>query len=62
MAALDPGIERDEYDKIQRVFLSAKTGSGLNDLRDALGEFAADLGFHSLTTDHDVVDDQSDNV
>ncbi|TDK68256.1 GTPase HflX [Sapientia aquatica] len=62
VAGLDPGIERDEYDKIQRVFLSAKTGSGLNDLRDALGEFAADLGFHSLTTDHDVVDDQSDNV
>jgi len=62
VARLDPGIERDEYDKIQRVFLSAKTGSGLNDLRDALGEFAADLGFHSLTTDHDVVDDQSDNV
>lgn len=39
------GIERDEYDKIQRIFLSAKTGQGVDDLRLALGEIAAQLGF-----------------
>ena len=39
------GIERDECDKMRRVFLSAKTGQGLKELRVALGEFAQQLGF-----------------
>lgn len=39
-AGLEPGLERDEYDRIRRVFISAQTGSGLNLLRDAVGEFA----------------------
>lgn len=42
---LGAGIERDEYDKIHRIFLSAKTGLGLSELRTALGELAGQLGF-----------------
>lgn len=37
-AGLEPALERDEYDKIRRVFLSAQTGSGLDLLRDAIAE------------------------
>jgi GTP-binding protein HflX len=36
-----PGLERDEYGKIRRVNLSAKTGAGLDHLRTALAEVAA---------------------
>ena len=36
-----PGLERDEYGKICRVSLSAKTGEGLDFLRIALSEVAA---------------------
>ncbi len=39
-AGQDPGIERNEYDKIRRVFLSAQTGAGMDLLRGALSEFA----------------------
>jgi GTP-binding protein HflX len=39
-AGLDPALERDEYDKIRRVFVSAQTGSGLNLLRQAIAEVA----------------------
>jgi GTP-binding protein HflX len=35
-----PGLDRDEYGKICRVNLSAKTGAGLGFLRDALTEVA----------------------
>lgn len=38
-AGLEPGIERDEYDKIRRVFMSAQTGAGLDLLRQAVGEY-----------------------
>lgn len=48
---LDPGIERDEYAKIHRIFLSAKTGQGMNELRTALGELADQLGFSSLSAE-----------
>ena len=51
LAELDSGIERDEYDKIQRIFLSAKTGQGLTELRVALGEFAGQLGFSSTSAE-----------
>ncbi len=37
---LRPGVERDEYGRISRVFVSARTGAGLNDLRGAIAEFA----------------------
>ena len=36
----EPGVERDEYDKIQRVFISAQSGAGIGLLRSALSEFA----------------------
>lgn len=38
---LEPAAERDEYDKLTRVFVSAQTGSGLVLLRQAIAEFAA---------------------
>ncbi|TFW09470.1 GTPase HflX [Oxalobacteraceae bacterium OM1] len=37
-AGLEPGVERDEYDKIRRVFISAQTGAGLDLLREAIAE------------------------
>jgi GTP-binding protein HflX len=37
-ADLLPAIERDEYGKISRVFLSAKNGQGIDLLRDAIVE------------------------
>ena len=38
---VQPGIDRNEYDRIQRVRLSAKTGDGVDGLRRALIEAAA---------------------
>ena len=45
-AGLEPAVERDEYDKIRRVFISAHTGAGLDLLREAIGEFA--VGEHAM--------------
>ena len=39
-AALEPAVERDQYGRISRVFVSARSGAGLNELRGALAEFA----------------------
>ena len=39
-ARLDAGIERDQYGRISRVFVSARTGGGLELLREAIAEFA----------------------
>ena len=39
-AGLQPGIERDQYGRISRVFVSARTGAGLELLRQAIAEFA----------------------
>jgi GTP-binding protein HflX len=39
-AGLEPGIERDQYGRISRVFVSARTGAGLEGLRRAIAEFA----------------------
>ena len=39
-AAHEPGAERDEYGRISRVFVSARTGAGLAGLRMAIGEAA----------------------
>ena len=38
---LDPGVERDEYGRICRVLVSARTGAGLAGLRGAIAEAAA---------------------
>jgi GTP-binding protein HflX len=40
LTGLEPGVERDEYGKICRVRLSAKTGAGVDFLRLALIEVA----------------------
>jgi GTPase len=40
LAGLEPAVERDQYGRISRVFVSARTGVGLELLRDALAEFA----------------------
>ena len=52
-AGVAPALERDEYDKIRRVFISAQTGAGLDLLRLAVAEFAkgnnaADIGAENL--------------
>jgi GTP-binding protein HflX len=39
-AGLEPGVERDQYGRISRVFVSARTGAGLELLRGAIAEFA----------------------
>ena len=39
-AALSPGVERDEYGRISRIFASARTGEGLAGLRTAILEAA----------------------
>ena len=41
LTAMDAGVERDEYGKIARVRISARTGVGLDLLRQALVEAAA---------------------
>lgn len=37
---LAPGLERDEYGRIGRIWVSARTGEGLDLLRDALAEYS----------------------
>jgi GTPase len=39
-AGLRPDVERDQYGRISRVFVSARTGEGLEGLRNAIAEFA----------------------
>jgi GTP-binding protein HflX len=40
LSGVRPAIERDEYDKIRRVFVSAQSGDGVGLLRQAIAEFA----------------------
>ncbi len=39
-SGLEPGVERDEYGRISRVFVSARTGAGIAGLRVAIAEAA----------------------
>jgi GTPase len=39
-AGLRPAVERDQYGRICRVFVSARTGAGIEELRGAIAEFA----------------------
>ena len=39
-AKLEPAVERDQYGRISRAFVSARTGAGLAELRAAIAEFA----------------------
>ncbi len=43
LTGAEPQLARDEYGKIAAVWLSARTGAGIDLLRDALGEFASHL-------------------
>jgi GTP-binding protein HflX len=38
-APLAPGVERDQYGRISRVFVSARSGAGLEELRAAIAEY-----------------------
>jgi GTP-binding protein HflX len=40
LAGLEPGVDRDEYGKIRRIRVSARSGDGLGDLRAAITEIA----------------------
>jgi GTP-binding protein HflX len=40
LAGLEPRVERDQYGRISRVFVSARTGAGLEALRAAIAVFA----------------------
>lgn len=46
-AGLAPGVERDEYGRIHRVFVSARSGAGLADLRGAIAEAARPRPAHT---------------
>jgi GTP-binding protein HflX len=41
LTGVAPGVARDEYGKLQSVYVSAQTGAGLGLLRDALAELLA---------------------
>jgi len=41
LTGVAPGVGRDEYGKLQTVYVSARTGAGLELLRDALSEILA---------------------
>jgi len=59
-SGLAPAVERDEYDKIQRVFVSAQTGDGMELLRYAMAEYAQANGRYgdlSESRDSDHEDD-----
>jgi GTP-binding protein HflX len=43
-----PRVERDEYGKINALWISAKTGLGLDLARSALEEFAAAATRHTV--------------
>ena len=40
LSGLEPAVERDEYGRICRVLVSARTGAGLAGLRGAIAEAA----------------------
>jgi GTP-binding protein HflX len=49
LAGIPAGVGRDEYGKLQSVYVSAKTGAGLELLRDALSETLSSLRSADLT-------------
>ncbi len=62
-AGLEPVLERDEYDKIRRVFISAQTGAGLDLLRLAITEYAKykeDGGTYRRIDDYLPLPDEND--
>jgi GTP-binding protein HflX len=53
-------VERDEYDKISRVFISAQSGAGLDLLRDAIVEAASRGPYREAQDDADARFAQAD--
>jgi GTP-binding protein HflX len=56
LTGLAPGVERDEYGKISRLRVSAKTGAGVDLIRQAVDEFRSGTGrtLHSGSADRAV--------
>jgi GTP-binding protein HflX len=42
--AAEPGVDRDDCGRLQRIRVSARTGEGLDLLREALAEVARERG------------------
>ena len=52
LQSLPAGVERDEYGRIGRIRLSARTGAGVDMLRTALAEVRATFGQQEQTTEN----------
>ncbi|MBI1424364.1 MAG: GTPase HflX [Gammaproteobacteria bacterium] len=52
LQALPAGVERDEYGRIARIRLSAVSGAGVDELREALAEIRAGFGQQEQTTEN----------
>jgi GTP-binding protein HflX len=53
LTGVAPGVGRDEYGKLQSVYVSAQTGAGLELLRDALSEILLASRVQDVTGSHD---------
>ena len=53
LTGIAPGVVRDEYGKLQSVYVSAQTGAGLDLLREALSEMLAANRVRDETATHD---------
>jgi GTP-binding protein HflX len=58
LAGIAPGVGRDEYGKLQSVYVSAKTGAGLELLREALSEILSRMRSTDTTTAADAANSQ----
>ncbi len=58
LAGIAPGVGRDEYGKLQSVYVSAKTGAGLELLREALSENLSRMRSTDTTTAADAATSQ----
>ena len=61
LTGVAPGVGRDEYGKLQSVYVSAQTGAGLELLREALSEIllAGHARVETIQDEHDSADDPS---
>jgi GTP-binding protein HflX len=58
LTGVAPGVGRDEYGKLQSVYVSAQTGAGLELLRDALSEILLASRVHDVTVAPDETSSQ----
>lgn len=52
LAAVPASVERDEYGRITRIFVSAKSGEGMQELREALLEIRAERQAKAVIENH----------